>query len=745
MRERPLLYLVPPAAAALYAAVCLEMPVSLRVVLPMLAVLLFGVLVSRGRSKRLLALFAVFAAACAALTGFAVYRSQVVEPVRALADDEPREITATVLQDSEVYDDSQRALLAVEPEGARTFRTRCYLPLTEQPLQAGDRLRAVVRFRVPGTTEGFDRAAYQASNGCYVTASCVLDDENEPEVFVLLDSRRDSLRFLPQRIARFCRQAVQDALPECEAGLLSGLLVGGTKRMSEDDLTAFRIAGLSHLTAVSGLHIGFLVGFCTLLLGKRWGTYVSVPLVLLFVPIAGATPSVLRAALMYLAAAGGFAARKRANSLDALLAALAILLAVNPYAIASVGLQLSFASTLGLSLFSMKMQHAMARPFAGAPAPVRKLIAAVSGALSCTVCASICTAPILLTSFGAVSVLSPISNLLTVGVTSLCFVGGLLLCLASAVCPALVPLLARVVRPMLTYILWAANTVADLGFGTLHPDNTFGLAALGLVFAALVVWMTIGKHIRWRYVLPGAAVVLTGLCIAEVQLQNSRYSVTYLPCGAGQAVLLSDTERAVLIDCAGSGNYHNAARQVREWMRWNGIRRLDTVVLTAVDRGHTRDLPELMQTVEVGTLLMPANCQERQTNADLLAFVQENGAQEVAEAYTLDTGIAPMALFPVTDGKLGVCIDGQALILHSPTAKQLAAYMEENTLPAAAELVFSANHLEEDAVLREAAEAAGAQQIMLATGSEKGLRSYKGLDVQSTYLAGEITRQFKKE
>ena len=210
-------------------------------------------------------------------------------------------------------------------------------------------------------------------------------------------------------------------------------------------------------------------------------------------------------------------------------------------------------------------------------------------------------------------------------------------------------------------------------------------------------------------------------------------------------MLLSDTERAVLIDCAGSGNYHNAARQVREWMRWNGIRRLDTVVLTAVDRGHTRDLPELMQTVEVGTLLMPANCQERQTNADLLAFVRENGAQEVAEAYTLDTGIAPVALFPVTDGKLGVCIDGQALILHSPTAKQLAAYMEENTLPAAAELVFSANHLEEDAVLREAAEAAGAQQIMLAAGSEKGLRSYKGLDVQSTYLAGEITRQFKKE
>ena len=68
------------------------------------------------------------------------------------------------------------------------------------------------------------------------------------------------LRFLPQRIARFCRQAVQDALPEREAGLLGGLLVGGTKRMSEDDLTAFRIAGLSHLTAVSGSNVAIVVG-----------------------------------------------------------------------------------------------------------------------------------------------------------------------------------------------------------------------------------------------------------------------------------------------------------------------------------------------------------------------------------------------------------------------------------------------------------------------------------------------------
>lgn len=740
MRERPLVYLVPPMAAALYAAVCLELPVQLHIIAPIALLLVLAAVFLRRRNC-LLNVFAVLAAAALALTGFAVFRDLRVVPIRALAG-ETQEITAAALRDAEVYDTDQRVLLSAETADGRRFRLRCYLPETEPPLLAGDRVRVMATLYVPDTLGGFDRAAYQASEGCYIAGAYATDEEHNAVQFEVLDSKRDSLRFAPQRIARFCRNAVQRALPEREAGLLTGLLVGGSKNLSDTDQTAFRIAGLSHLVAVSGLHIGFLVGFCTLLFGKRCGTVVSIPLVLLFVPVAGATPSVLRAALMYLTAAGGFLLRRRSGGLNALLMALAVLLLVNPYAIASVGLQLSFASTLGLILFAGKLQHALEKPFAGAPKLARKALAVITSALSCTVCATIFTVPILLTSFGAVSVLSPISNLMTVGVTSLCFVGGFVLCVAAAVCPALVPMLAGLVRPLISYLLWSANIIADLGFGTLHPNNTFGLAALGIVFAALLVWLTAGKHVKWKAVLPCLAVVLIGLCIAEVQHQNGRYTVTYLPCGSGQAILLSDTEHAMLIDC---GSYRNAARQVREWLRWNGLKRLDTVVLTAVDQGHARNLPELMETVEVGELLMPAGCQERKTNADLLSFVHEREAQEVSEPVTLTNPIAPVELFPITEGKLAVSIADEVLILHSPTEKQLSAYLEQNTLPAAAELVLSANHLSSGESMAQYAEAAGAQHIIIAASSEKGLRSHKGLDVQSTYKEGEIARQFKKE
>lgn len=110
MRERPLVYLVPPMAAALYAAVCLELPVQLGIAAPIALLLVLAAVFLR-RHKCLLTVFAVLAAAGLLLTGFAVFRDLRVAPIRALAG-ETQEITAAALRDAEVYDtDPARAAL----------------------------------------------------------------------------------------------------------------------------------------------------------------------------------------------------------------------------------------------------------------------------------------------------------------------------------------------------------------------------------------------------------------------------------------------------------------------------------------------------------------------------------------------------------------------------------------------------------------------------------------------------------
>ena len=747
MLERPLIYLVPAAAAALYCAVCLETAPGLHLSLLLLSIFLAaaGAFIRR---ERLFTVMCMLAAASFAFSGFAAYRMIRVEPVRELAG-RHAEITATVLQDPDIYEDSQRAELSVDQSGflPGSFRMLCYLPLTEEPLLAGDQIQVNVGFYLPTATEGFDRAAYQASNGWYIAASCTEDENDEPVSFSVIERQGDGLRWLPQRIARFCKQAALDTLPAREAGLQNGLLVGDTTALPEDDILAFQISGLSHMVAVSGMHIAFLVAFCYLLFGRRIGTWVSIPMILFFVPIAGATPSVIRAAVMYLIAAGAFIIRRETNSLNSLMAALALLLLLNPYSIASLSLQLSFAATLGLILLSSRMQNRMMRPFANRSKPVKKLASAVVGAISCTVSATIFTTPILLTSFGSVSMLSLVSNLLIVGVTAISFIGGIVLCVTAAVLPAAAPAAAGLLKPFLDYILWVANFVADIPLGLVNWGDAFGLAAVAVLFGAVLLWLLGGKHIKWRFVLPAVCVLIVGITAAGSFYHQQRYRVTYLTCGSGQAILVSDTDRHVtLIDCAGDGGYRDAAASVREWMRWNGCTRIDTLILTAVDRGHARDLPALLEQTEVDELLIPAGCRETKYNAELLALVKKSGAQEVSAEQTVSVGSVTLTVFPITDGKLGVQISDDVLVLHSATQKQLDGFLaSQPDPPAAPEVVLAENNLEDAELLAHALDAVQAERLVVQAAFRDIADEYAGRPVESPYLTGEIVRQFEKE
>lgn len=744
MFERPLVYLVPAAATAVFAAVCLD--VSLAPSLTLTCAAVFLALAGTLTAHRLpFTLCCMLTAAAIALTGVTVYQRIFVNPVREL-NGKHAEIIATVLEDATVYEDSQRARLRVDENDVLpcSFKTYCYLPLTETPLHAGDRIKVNVGFYLPSDTEGFDRAAYQASDGCFIAASYTQTEDDLPVSFAVTQTDNPSPRWLPARIARFCKQAVRESLPERESGLLTGLLIGDKTGIDDADTISLRIAGLSHLVAVSGLHVGFLVAFCYLLLGRRLGAYCSVPLVLLFIPIAGASPSVIRAAIMYLITAGAFFAKREADTLNSLFIALAVLLLFNPYAIAGLSLQLSFAATLGLVLFAGTMQSKLLRPCRKLPKLVRKLAAVIAGAISCTICATIFTAPILLSSFGYISILSILSNLAVIGVTAVAFIGGFLLCIACAVCPPAVPIFATICKPPLDYLLWISERISALPFGLVNWSDGFGLAALAVCGITVLLWLLAGKYIKWQYTLPIVCLLLIGFSSASAYQYRHSYRVTYLPCGSGQAILVADARHAALIDCAGDGGYRNAAELISEWMRMNGVTRIDTLILTAVDKGHARDLPALLEHVSVDQILIPSGCKETKNNVELLALCDTHSAQQITETQTVFAGTVPLTIFPVTDGKLGVEIADEILVLHSPTQKQLAAFLENATVTAP-EIVLSERNLEDEELLQQALTQLQAKRLVVQAGFTDLPSQYFGIPIESPYRVGELTRQNKKE
>lgn len=742
MSKRPLVFCVPVFAATLYLAVTLQKSITLPVPLFLCALFLIALAVfferKHIRTVLLLALSVGFA-----LTFLSAYDAIFVSPVRAF-NGQTVAVTGTLCQDPDRYDDCQRAELRIQPneKAPRSFRTLCYLPLTEEPLCAGDQVSFKAKFYLASDAEGFDRAAYQASGGCFISSEFVKDDDGHAVLFSILERGTRSIWYYPARAAHTCKKIIADHLPDRESGLLTALLLGDKSGLGRADSTALRKAGLSHVIAVSGLHVGFLVAFCFLIFGRRWGTGLSIVVILLFIPMAGATPSVIRAGIMYIVAAGGFLFRREADSLNSLCLALLLLLFSNPYSIASLSLQLSFAATLGLILFAGRLQRSIMRLFAGAPRLLQKVMRFLAGAVACTICATLFTMPILFSSFGYVSVLSLLSNLLVVGVTAVCFIGGLLLCLFGAMHVGLAAGIACVLRPLLSYILFVAKRVASIPLGLIYWEDAFGIAALLIFFAVVWLWMYAGSKIRWRIVLPGVCLTLIMLTAAGTLTQRSQYQVTYLPCGSGQTILVSSApDNLTVIDC--SSTRQDAAELLDEWMLWHDFDHIDTLILTAVDKGHARSLPDILDRMPVEQIIIPDGCKRTKHNGAYLDRLEQGAVpvQKVSGEQLL-SGIPQLSLFALTDGKLGVQIGLHTLVLHSPTQKQLAAYLKEHRLTAP-NIVLSQGQTSDISLLRQASADLQAETIILQVGSHP-MRQLNGIPILSPYQTGEIVLNYKK-
>lgn len=221
----------------------------------------------------------------------------------------------------------------------------------------------------------------------------------------------DEVRYLPptslvSAAAAGLRRGVTEAgatLEPRRAALLSGLTIGDTSRIDPRTEERMRRAGLSHLVAVSGSNVAIVVGAAVLAVGRA-GKFASVAVaaaaLLIYTLTVGPEPSVLRASTMGAIGLVALGTGRAAEPMSALALALSVVLAARPQMIHSVGLQLSAVATAGLILWA----SSIAERFVRLPRP----IALGAGA---TIAANIAVAPLLLGTFGELSLVSPLANL----------------------------------------------------------------------------------------------------------------------------------------------------------------------------------------------------------------------------------------------------------------------------------------------------------------------------------------------
>jgi competence protein ComEC len=518
-------------------------------------------------------------------------------------------------------------------------------------------LRPLAPRRNPG---GFDEAGFWRRRDVHAALHVEAVLAHAPPTGML--AARDALR-----------EGVVAGLGERSAALQQAVTLG--LRFELGELRAlFAAAGMAHLLALSGLHVGVLAGAVSLLarpLGRRRGGGLVLLVVVGYVLLVGPGPSVVRAASMVAAVVAARALGVRAPPLPATLALAAMLcLLVAPAWVGDLGFALSFLSVLGIALLAGPALRWAQEPGArGLPARVRRRRRAgrmLVAALATSAAAQAATASLVAGGFGSLPLLAPLANVLAVPLASALVPLGALAGIAGVVHPSLARLPNALTGPLAEALLALAALAARgpaLPWGEIGPaGHLLALCALGALALA------VHRFVRWRSAL---LVISCAACVSLVLPDRHGIpELIVLDVGQGDAVVLRlGAGAAVLVDGGGVifGGADIGERVVVRALRAMGVWRLPLVVATHADLDHMGGLRSVIEAFPVGELWIGHPDPERAVWQALERVARRRGIgiREVRRGESAVLGELRLDVLHPTAERLGESnADGVALLVR---------------------------------------------------------------------------------
>ncbi|HRW13091.1 MAG TPA: DNA internalization-related competence protein ComEC/Rec2 [Syntrophomonas sp.] len=483
----------------------------------------------------------------------------------------------------------------------KKIRVVCYF---QTEVARGDRvkLRGVLKPpRTPGNPGAFNYVRYLAHNGIYYNFS--VKNSNSLQIMAPASgpvSWLDGFRVRAERV-------FQATLPEQEAGILLGMLLGAQAGIDEEQYEAFQKTGIIHLFSVSGLHVGFLlllVGWIVSLLGLSKGKrFVCGTVVLLLYGTMIAWPVyVIRSIFMGILGLAAYYFGRKNDMMNALALAGVFNLLLDPAALFTISFQLTFLATWGLIFIFPHLRDVL--PWKGWGWDLIWLPLA----------AELAVMPFIAYYFNILTPVSIITNILVSYLSGVAVVLGFI---ALFLAPGL-PFLA-------TLFLYPAGFFTELillivKWMQLVPGGYIWVATPAIFFillyyAGVITGLyVLGSSWERKWLWPSAAAVLIFLVVLLLPAgfyHRGQLEIDFIDVGQGDAILIKTPQgKFLLLDGGGSMLYDVGDTIVLPYLHRRGIRSLTALLNSHPDHDHLQGLESVAQELTVQTILLPQWLQE---------------------------------------------------------------------------------------------------------------------------------------
>lgn len=279
------------------------------------------------------------------------------------------------------------------------------------------------------------------------------------------------------------------------AGVLTALITGNKDSLSDEIYGYFKLIGIAHLMAVSGMHLSILSMLAEFLLKKLRHKKLKSAILSLFVFLimflANFSPSVMRAGTMHLMHLVADTKNKRSDSLNSLGLSLIIILSINPFACKSTGLLLSVMSTLAILIVSLPMSEVLSTRL-GDVLNIRSirlfsLHKAIVFSLVTSFSVMVFTIPILVDIFGSFSLMSPIANLAFLPLSPVLIATSAIASLLSVI--GFMPsLLSNAIEGFTRLCILIAKVLSQFDILTVNIESKAGVLICFIVCVLIVVF-----------------------------------------------------------------------------------------------------------------------------------------------------------------------------------------------------------------------------------------------------------------
>lgn len=502
-------------------------------------------------------------------------------------------------------------------------------------VQYGDRLVATGELLPPPIIDNFDYNAYLARQGIYsqMTPSRVERISRGNGVWW-----RATLIHLKQN----AEKQILSALPEPEASLLVGILLGDDKGLAPEVREAFNNTSTSHIIAISGFNMTIIAAIVSTVLGyfieSKWRIFAfSVVVITLYTLFVGANAAIVRASIMSLILVYGQNMRRKAYIPTSLAAVVILMSLYDPWLLWDIGFQLSVAAVLGIMLLVPIGQRQLNRFFP--PKEESNLSSDISRILSEVVvvsgAAQLFVLPLILFYFGRLPLLSPLANLLIVPAQAGVLLIGGSATLLALIFPAVAGLLFDAVWLPLA---WTTTIIRQLAA---HPLVSTELPISSWLLGALVLFGLGAIHLQataphrferlirsWRF-WGRAIVIVISLALGSVLVQriiekpDDELHVVYLDAGLSNSVIIETPRGAVfLID---GGRYPSRLLTALGDQLSPQQRHIDILFITSDEYDDIGALPEVAERYTILTLITAIESSREPAYYDLLDQLEAGG------------------------------------------------------------------------------------------------------------------------